>query len=278
MVDGTAAPPAPVRDAFGLVGDRVPLEGGQGGSIRVGDAVLKPVGGAGEETAWAAGIAERLCVSGSDGFRVPRPLRAADGRYLVDGWAGAEYLPGEPGPAGRWDELLAAGRAFHHALRDEPRPDFLDRRTHRWAVADRVAWDEPAEVDLRPALRSLLGELLAARRPVTRAGQLVHGDLTGNVLFPAGGDPVVIDFSPYWRPAGFAEAVVVVDGLLWHDAPAALLDARAGGPDWPQLLVRALIFRLVADGLVETGTGTPVPPDTVRRYARVARTCADGAR
>lgn len=269
--------PAPVRAAFGLVGDAVPLAGGQGSSLRIGDAVLKPVdapaGAAGEavaaEVEWAAGVAERLANGGPGrGFQVPRPLRAADGRSLVDGWCGAEYLPGEPGPAGRWDELLAAGRAFHAALRDEPRPGFLARRTHRWAVADRVAWGEEAgrteqAPELVPELGSVLGELVAARRPVREARcQLVHGDLAGNVLFPAGGDPVVIDFSPYWRPVGFAEAVVVVDGLLWYDAPGELPHRGADHPDWAQLLLRALIFRLVAE--------RPVEGPAIRGYRAVA--------
>jgi uncharacterized protein (TIGR02569 family) len=259
MTSASVDVPAQVRAAFGLTGEAVPLTGGQGSSIRIGDAVLKPVDGAVEETGWAAGIAERL--GSGPGFQVPRPLRATDGRCVVDDWCGAEYLPGEPGPAGRWDELLAAGRAFHAALRDEPRPGFLSGRTHRWAMADRVAWGEESatQIEVAPGLRSVLGELTARRRPVGEArNQLVHGDLAGNVLFPAGGDPVVIDFSPYWRPVGFAEAVVVVDGLLWYGAPDELLERGAGDPGWFQVLLRALIFRLGAEG---SGGA-----DVVRRY------------
>ncbi len=30
--------------------------------------------------------------------------------------------------------------------------------------------------------------------------QLVHGDLTGNLLFHTSLPPAVIDLSPYWRP------------------------------------------------------------------------------
>jgi uncharacterized protein (TIGR02569 family) len=273
--------PESVRTAFGLTGDAVPQAGGQGASIRLAGAVLKPVHDATEEANWSAATADGLAPFA--GFRVPRPLRTPDGRYVVDGWCGAEYLPAEPGPAGRWAELLAAGRAFHAALRDLPRPDFLSRRTHRWAVADRVAWgeiawgerDSASRVEVRPELRPVLGSLVAARRPVGGPAQLVHGDLAGNVLFPVGevgGAPVVIDFSPYWRPVGFAEAVVVVDGLLWYDAPDELIGWGAADPDWAQLLLRALIFRLVADGLVEEGAGPgrSVPAAVVRRYREVA--------
>lgn len=56
----------------------------------------------------------------------------------------------------------------------------------------------------------------------------IHGDLTGNVLFAAGRAPAVIDFSPYWRPPVFAEAIVVADGLLWGAGPRGR--ARQGEP------------------------------------------------
>ena len=53
----------------------------------------------------------------------------------------------------------------------------------------------------------------------------MHGDLTGNVLFADDLAPAVIDFSPYWRPTGFASAIVVGDALLWEGADETLLAA-----------------------------------------------------
>lgn len=61
------------------------------------------------------------------------------------------------------------------------------------------------------------------------AAQLIHGDLTGNVLFAADEAPAVIDFSPYWRPPVFAEAVVVADGLLWFQAYMAVHRSNVRG-------------------------------------------------
>ncbi|WP_327350751.1 hypothetical protein [Streptomyces sp. NBC_01304] len=113
-------------------------------------------------------------------------------------------------------------------------------------MADRVAWGE-ANTDVVEDLSDPFSALLKLRRPVKQdEAQLIHGDLTGNVLFVAGEVPAVIDFSPYWRPPVFAEAVVVADGLLWFDLPSDLLTAGSHHPDWPQMLIRALIFRLVA--------------------------------
>ncbi|MGW0858711.1 aminoglycoside phosphotransferase [Streptomyces sp. NPDC002690] len=257
-------PPRAVLDAFGVEGTPVPLAGGQGRSVRVGAFVFKPAEGGAEEVEWGAALAERL--TPSSGFRVPRPLRAVDGRSLVDGWTATEFLPGEPGPQGRWTEVLSAGRAFHAALRPFPRPGFLGRHTHPWAVADRVAWGEQ-EVEVVEELAAPFAALLALRRPVAReAAQLVHGDLTGNVLFAPDSAPVVIDFSPYWRPPLFAEAVVVADGLLWFDLPRRLLTLGSGHPDWRQTVIRALIFRLVAHSESVRPSGH-VPPGEPDRYA-----------
>ena len=80
------------------------------------------------------------------------------------------------------------------------------------------------------------------------------------MLFADGLPPAVIDFSPYWRPTGFASAVVVGDALLWEGADAGLLTAVAHVDDFPQLLVRALIFRAVVDALFRKGE--PQRPDS----------------
>ncbi|MEV4840006.1 TIGR02569 family protein [Nonomuraea sp. NPDC049486] len=256
----TVLPPAGVLAAFGLSGVPEPLPGGEGRAVRVGGAVLKPVDGR-EEAEWSAGLFERLPPSVS--FRVPRPIRAGSGTYVVGGWTASELLPGRTGTR-RWASLLAVGRAFHEALRDVPRPDLLDRRGHPWAVADRVAWQE-ADVALRGDAGPMLAELLGLLAPVAAPAQLVHGDLTGNVLFHRGSPPAVIDFSPYWRPAPYADAIVVADALLYHDAEPDLVDAI--GEDAPRWLARALTFRLVALGLL---TEDPAPEE-LARFAAVTR-------
>jgi uncharacterized protein (TIGR02569 family) len=258
-------PPRAVLDAFGVKGTPVPLAGGQGQSVLVGGFVFKPAEGAEDEVEWAASLFEKLVPDSR--FRVPLPLRAADGRCLVDGWTASEFLTGEPGPRGHWADVLGAGRAFHAALRQYSRPDFLDRRTHPWAVADRVAWGEQ-DVEVIEDLAAPFSALLELRRPVKQdAAQLIHGDLTGNVLFAANEVPVVIDFSPYWRPPVFAEAVVVADGLLWFDPPSDLLTGGSDRPDWRQMLIRALIFRLVAQS-GSAGPSERAQPGESERYAR----------
>jgi uncharacterized protein (TIGR02569 family) len=164
---------------------------------------------------------------------------------VVDGWAASEYVGGETGPAGRWAALLDAARKFHAALALTPKPTFLEARAHRWARADRVAWGElVAEIPAEAA--GLFNRLGQVRRPVNAPSQLIHGDLSGNVLFQNGDVPAIIDFSPYWRPVAYAEAIAVVDGLLWFGAGPELLALGHQHSDFPQMLVRAVVFRLVA--------------------------------
>jgi uncharacterized protein (TIGR02569 family) len=203
---------------------------------------------------------------------------ALDGRWTVDGWAAVDHVAGEAEPAGRWPEVVAAGRAFHAAVALEPMPPHLPGRTHRWAVADRVAWGEQPPPPIGPRSAPLLRELEAMRRPVDLPPQLVHGDLSGNVLLAPGLAPAIIDVSPYWRPASYADAVIVVDALLWWDEPDELVDALA--PDdlprrgWRQLLVRAAVFRLVS--LDEAGRlDDPDVAEQLPAYARVVRLLAD---
>jgi uncharacterized protein (TIGR02569 family) len=140
------------------------------------------------------------------------------------------------------------GERFHAALAGISRPDFLDQRSSPSAISDRVAWAE-----LPPSQFSRVGHLTrlaAAVRPVIAPSQVIHGDLTGNVLFDDQLPPAIIDLSPYWRPAGYASAIVVADALVWEGASSQILDAVSHVDDFGQYLIQALIFRLVTDWLL----------------------------
>lgn len=271
-----ALPGSDVLDAFRLTGSPALLPGGEGNSVRVGNAVLKPTGPDHEFAEW---LADLMASIPEDGFRVARPLPTRTGAWHYGGWTASRFLPGtapDHTTAPRRPEIIAAGRAFHRALADAPRPGFLDHRSDPWAIGDRVAWQEQ-EPDLLPDLRTpyrMLTALLDPHAP-QELPQLIHGDLTGNVLFAPGLDPAVIDFSPYWRPPTFGEAVVVGDALLWHGAGADLLRAvtSANGPGFVQYVARAVVFRLVAAGeLLRARHDEDSPRATAeaRRYTHVA--------
>ena len=235
----SAAPGATVLAAFGSPGDPVAIPGGEGPAWSAGDLVFKRAPG-GDEWRW---LGEHLPSVREEGFRLAKPVAALDGRWIVDGWGAVVRLPGAQPTTPRWAEVLALSDRVHLEMRPLPRPAFIDRRTHPWSVGDRVAWDDVAS----PVPHDLLDRLLSLRRPVDLASQLIHGDLTGNVLFAEGQPPAVIDPTMYWRPAAYASAIVVGDAVRWHGADAAeLLAAVAHVDAFPQLYVRACVFRLVA--------------------------------
>lgn len=257
--------PDPVLAAFGVQGKQHRIAGGTGRSIRVGEVVLKPADDP-AEAEWAATVLADLP---ADGFRIARPIQAQDGRWTVDGWAASTFLAGTAEPQRRWAELLAASRRFHAAMADIERPPFIATRTDQWAIGDRVAWGE-TQIKLSATAQPLLTELLARLRPISARSQPVHGDLSGNVLFADGEPPAVIDFSPYWRPVTYAEAIVAVDALLWYDADPGvieLLDDAAAA----QMLSRALVFRLVAEDIHAASDRRPPAVDD---YVAVARLLA----
>jgi uncharacterized protein (TIGR02569 family) len=243
-----SSPPPSVLVAFGVAGNPpVRLSGGTGTSWRAGDLVLKPADAEPAELEWQAQLYAGLT---GDGFRLARPRRAAGGSVCAHGWSATAFVAGRHEPR-RWPEIIAAGERFHSALRAVPRPGFLAGRSSPWAVSDRVAWGE-APLGAVPDTH-YLGQLAAVVRPVTDASQLVHGDLTGNVLFHDQLPPAIIDLAPYWRPTAYATAVVVADALLFEGADDQLLRAVSHVADFGQYLVRALIFRIAADRILFAG-------------------------
>lgn len=218
----------------------VPLPGGRSLAWRVGDLVFKPADLGPDDLAWQADVLPTLHVPE---LRLSFPQRAAGGALVIDGWTAWSYLAGEHLEA-RWLDVIAVGDRFHQALAGLDRPSFLGDRSDPWAIGDRVAWGEVSVEPYRDVPH--VARLADRMAPVEARSQLIHGDLTGNVLFADGLPPAVIDLSLYWRPTGFATAIVVADALVWEGSDASLLRSGADVDDFAQMLVRALIYRLVA--------------------------------
>ncbi len=242
----SSPPPPGVCAEFGVLDRPVALAGGQGGSWRAGRLVLKQVGTdpvAAEELRWLG-----TNVASTGDVRVAAPVAATDGSWVLDGWAATPFLEGAP-PGRQWAEVLDAGRAFSAAVAALSRPTFLDRRRSPWDTGDRMAWGDQPLAIRSDRLRPLAERLAGALQPVDEPTQLVHGDLGGNVLLSDGLPPAVIDLSPYWRPVGWSLAVVAVDALVWSDAdPSAFADLD------PQMLLRAMLYRLVTDDVLGQDT------------------------
>jgi hypothetical protein len=90
---------------------------------------------------------------------------------------------------------------------------------------------------------------MALHQPVDLPDQLIHGDITENVLFAPDLPPAIIDLSPFWRPAAYAQAIIVADALDWCGADQSTLPWVDNIPQRWQLIIRAEIFRIsIHDG------------------------------
>ena len=234
-VDVSLPPPNRVLQKFGALGHPEWLDGGQGQTYRAGAVVLKPVN---QCDGW---ISELQASIANDRFPMPRPLKCDDGGWLCDGWAAWEFVNGRDEP-GRWQEKIQTCVDFHNAISTIPKPLELNTASNPWSVADRVAWDE-RELIHHPRVEPSIDRLKSVLRPLGGQNQLIHGDF--QMLFAIDGTNVVIDFAPYWRPATFAAAVVVVDALVWGTADTAIVDLVRHMPDYDQYLARAELRRIV---------------------------------
>jgi uncharacterized protein (TIGR02569 family) len=233
--DSQAAPTQAVFAAFGASGPPERLAGGRGFTWRAGHVVVRPTEDT-EEAAWKSEVLGGL--DGAELFTVPRPIRDDRGNWVHDGWQAAEWIPGTADETRVFDVVHAA-EAFHGTIAGLPRPAFIVASNDPWSKADRVAWGEAA----LPAAH-LLELLVGEYRPVETPSQVIHGDLLGNVLFAQGRPPALIDWAPYWRPAGLGAAIAVADAACWHGYSLDALAEHFGIPEWRQLLLRALVFRI----------------------------------
>ena len=266
-------PPEHVLATFGVKsGEPEQLGAGWEGGWRYGEIVLAQITDH-ARAAWSAKVRETLFV---DGLRLARPVRSTDGRYVVSGWRADTFVAGAPEP--RDDEVVATGVRLHEATSKLERPRFLTQMpvppwtdVDVFTAADRAAWeDRPLqnlplgapvlpETEDRTRATELLTQLAGLRKPTKSPSQLVHGDLYGTVLFAGAAAPGITDITPYWRPASWAAGVVVVDALSWGDADDGLVERWDALPEWPQMLLRALMFRLAVHALHPLSSGETFP-------------------
>lgn len=241
----------------------VAIADGQGRAFRAADTILKSVDDP-VEAAWAAEASLEVV---QEGFRLARPVEADTGGWVVEGWVAWDALVGETVVGERFEERIATCRFLHAALAALPRPAFLDGRTDPWAQADRIVW-EGATWEPHERVASVYRAFECACEPLALPEQLIHGDFAGNTLHAPGLPLGVIDLTPYWRPAAYAEALLRVDVWLWEGAPDGLLSVE--GSD-RQLLLRAAMRRLAEVDRHHAAGGRPAGYlDQVERYRVLA--------
>lgn len=105
----------------------------------------------------------------------------------------------------------------------------------------------PKDVDAET--RQMLVPLFEMYEPMTRSSRVIHSDMCGNILFAAGMKPLVIDFSAAMGDQDYAEAILVADAIAWEGAPVELMIELPATPVYRQMLLRAVIFRVITVAL-----------------------------
>ncbi|KAF5709934.1 ribosomal L1 [Fusarium mundagurra] len=252
------APPSKVLGAFGAEGSLIHVPGGRGLCYRTYQGILLRPSDDDKESEYIATLCKSLLELHTIDYRIPRPVPASESpsRYVCDGWTAWEYLDGKATPQGNFDILMRACRAFHAdvlGLATE-KPLFFSGRQNRFTEADLVTWEEKKVEDVKEingdvmaTIQPFLDQLLELRQPFRQEikNQLIHGDLTGNVLFDSENNnpPAIIDITLYWRPVDYAQAIIVADGLIWLNEDRKLVEMSGTDHTRVQLLVRALYWR-----------------------------------
>lgn len=231
-------PSKQVLNAFSVDEKPIQLFGGQHTSYRAGNLVLKPVENP-EETNCLADLTSKIL---EKGFRIARPVKSKDDKWVFEGWKANKFVKGREAKK-RWNEKLSVCRKFHEALIGFPKPTFLEKMDNPWAIADKMVWGG-LPMKYGDKLKPSMHRLVKLIKPINPTNQIIHGDMTGNILFYPLTPPAVIDLSLYWHPAKYAEAIIVVDSIVWYNAPDSLMDKLGNTDQINQLLVRAIMWRI----------------------------------
>jgi len=232
-------PSISIAGAFSSHEEPVLLPGGQGNSYVSDGLVLKR-----EEDEGIANWMAELFQSLPDSSRVRtlRPVRSKEGTWIHEGYVAWVYMEGEH-VKGHYGKKLPACREFHRLIGDIEKPRFLDVPRNSWAAADMVALGEKP-FDYDEEFMELYRQVQPHLRPLEARSQLVHGDLSGNILVAPQLPLAIIDFSPAWAPNGFAEGIMLADAIAWDDPPPEELEVFWKMPDIEQLAWRGALRRI----------------------------------
>lgn len=227
--------------AFNLDGEINILDGGQNQSVRVKDAVLKPVGENVQFSEWALSILNKI---NPHEYRLSKPIVSNKGTFIYKGWCCTRYEPGEH-RNGNVKQKLAVSRLFHHDLADLHFNN-IPKADDPWSISQRIAWQkENLPQNISKEAFKILEELISKiTLKENYKVQIIHSDLSGNVLFDKGLKPLIIDFSPTIAPVEYAEAILVCDCIAWQGSPISEIGLICHSKFNIEMILRAVIFRL----------------------------------
>ena len=227
-----------VLNAFSVSGKPIQLTGGGGVCFRVDDIVLKPTKNS-TEASWIAEIYNNL---ESEKFRIPKPIQTKDKSWVYSDYTANKYLEGEI-KKDNYIEAIKVGNEFHKSLSNIPKPDWFDKKTDIFALADRMAWGEIPIHNYKIA-NETLEEAFNLLKENRLPNQLIHGDWgPEQILFHDNLLPAVLDMTPYFRPAEYPIADMLISAVINDGTDTSIINLGKDIKDFDQLLLRAFIFR-----------------------------------
>lgn len=229
-----------ILEVFGINGKIEKLSGGQGQSVRIGDFIVKPI----DEITKYSWISEVLETISMQSLTIAKPIRSKNGNFVENGYGVTEYIAGDFF-SGRIEEKIKACRILNQLLESVNQPEDWTHWSSPWQWANQIAWEEadlPENTDSRS--KEIIESIKAEYKPIYLSKQLIHSDLAGNILFNRT-TPVIIDFSPEFRPSSYAEVLLITDSIAWHQEQVeSLWIAQYPKALIIQLALRAIVFRL----------------------------------
>ncbi|QYR23472.1 hypothetical protein KZ483_11470 [Paenibacillus sp. sptzw28] len=124
-----------------------------------------------------------------------------------------------------------------------------------WSKGHRIAWQTdgfPAEIPVEA--QEIINNLLQrVNLKEDYKVQIVHGDLSGNILFDEVLSPLIIDFSPTIAPVEYAEAILVCDCIAWQGSEISEIELLPNDELYSEMIIRAIIFRLAVSAILSNG-------------------------
>lgn len=230
-----------ILNSFNQSGEVHSLTGGQNSSVRVDNAVLKPVGDNTQFCEWGLNILHSI---NPHGYRLSKPIKCNKGNFVYRGWCCTGYEPGEH-RQGEVKQKLEVARLFH---KDLVNIDFNDipKADDPWSIAHDIAWQKenlPPNIS-KEAFKIIDDLICMVKLKENYKVQIIHSDLSGNILFDNVLSPLIIDFSPKIAPIEYAEAILVCDCIAWQGSPTSELELICNSMFSIEMIVRAVIFRL----------------------------------
>ncbi|KKI90132.1 hypothetical protein WQ54_23835 [Bacillus sp. SA1-12] len=234
-----------VIHSFNLKGKIEQLSGGQNTSLKVDHAVLKPVEDV-HHYEWLLSVLNNIIPKS---YRLSKPFRSQEGTFVNEGWICTRFEQGKE-VNGRIEEKLKVAKLFHQDLSTVDYSDF-PHVENPWTKAHRIAWQkDELPMDIHPKTEDIIMELLKKVQLKNQYNvQIVHADLSGNILFDEVLPPLIIDFSPTIAPIEYAEAILVCDCIAWQKSKISELELLPNNNTYREMMIRAVLFRLAVEAI-----------------------------